>query len=270
MPTRFETNVEAVIGGANLIGQFGPNLVGKLARDVVRGILTETFIVGMRVANSDDGFPEEFQSHLLNIVKTMPINVIVDYDSLFVSVDFGYLGDETDLRKAYHQGARLQGGGQLWGPYTGQPLASEDDERRHIFWEAVRREDSSVEMPGRSGKVKIPAGAWERTKEQYIRIWGNKAPQWLLIQYGQEEWPPYVIEYDLINKFYADMVSDLTALLAVELQYTVELSNLYRTAGVSTGFTSKGQPRLLGKTTIINGKAYKPGRFIPKNPKNIG
>lgn len=265
---RLEVNIDAVEAGADAIGRISLGRIQGIAQKIARELLLEVMAEAALAADYDDGFPMEYTNHLMDATRRLPITVIADQYEIFVAVDFEELGDQDDLERAYHQGAKLADGSTLWGPYTGQALRNDSSVSRHVYWEAVRRGDDEVtiESDGRVKTLKIRPGAWEETKDQYLRIWGSKAPEWLLIQFGQEEWPPYVGQYDIIGEFAYRLRNDMTALLEIEVDYEVATANLYQSQGVSVGFTKRGQPRLsAGQSLTIGGKTYKPGQFVPKS-----
>lgn len=264
MPTEFFVNTDAILAGSSRIGHITTNMLSGQVKSLAREALISVFEAACEIANSDDGFPEEFQSHLLNAVKNLDINIITVPGEVFVSVDFDELGNRQDLERAFHQGAQLEGGGRLWGPYEGQALKNDDAEERHIFWEAIRFGRPRAQVHGKNIKVNSNY-TWEDTIQQYINIWGEKAPEWLFIQFGQEEWEPYVPQWDIIADFYSTFNVLLETSLTALVEHEVAIANSYQSLGVETGFTSKGQPRLLSSSVMVRGKSYRAGQFIPKN-----
>lgn len=263
----FHVNIDAVVESLDYIDASLSRISSLIESEMyglVKSVIYDEFSLGCRIANSDDGFPPEFQEHLLNNVENIIPTVIPDgYGGIFVSIDFEqWLGGQDDLTKAFHQGALLEDGTKLWGPYTGQPLKQEDTGIRHEFWEAVRRGDRSVQIEDKN--VHFEA-SWDDTIEQYLNIWGEKSPQWLFIQFGQEEWAPYVVQYDLINNIQEAVNAAATEYLTTMVESTIRIANTYKTAGLDVGYSgSSAQPRVISGTFEVNGKVYRPGRFVPK------
>jgi hypothetical protein len=200
----------------------------------------------------------------METVRQIIPTVAMDGGQLYVNLDLEeWLGGEEDLTKAFHQGAQLEGGGKLWGPYTGQALKNDDAEERHIFWEALRYGATSVNIKGKN--VHMRDSTWEETMEQYLDIWGDKAPQWLFIQFGQEEWDPYVPQVDIYNNIKQSIRGFAEGYLADLLEAEVDIANRYRATGLDVGFSGdKGPARVLAGTYTANGKTYRPGRFAPR------
>lgn len=265
--TGFHVNVDAVIAASERIASTFERLSSMIETQmysIVKDIIITEFQSAMEIANSDDGFPERFQQHLMETVREINPAVFMDAGQLYVSFDLEeHLGGLEDLQRAFHQGAQLAEGGRLWGPYTGQALKNDDPEERHQFWEAVRYGRSSVDIKGKS--VHIRDSSWEETMEQYLNIWGSKAPQWLFIQFGQEEWEPYVPEVDIYGNIKSAIRNFAGNYLASLLEAEVEIANRYRATGLDVGFTGqKGPARVLSGTYTFNGKTYRPGRFAPR------
>ena len=185
-------------------------LMEKLPRNIIYDIAAEIENIGREELinsfveaidrQSEDAFPDEFRAHVLNVVEQAQFESNISGTSFEVFFDFNQLGDRNDLERAFHQGAFLADGTQLDGPYTGQELKNPTGER-HIYWEALHRGDTSAPNPKRPCRVPIKPGAWEETKRKYIEIWGNKAPQWLYLQFGQTHWEPKILSYTIIETF---------------------------------------------------------------------
>lgn len=258
----FHVNIDAVLAGADRISSTFERLSSMIEvemRVIVKQIIVDEFESAVNLANSDDGFPERYQQHLMETVKQIIPTVIMNGGELFVGVDLEeWLGGEEDLKKAFHQGAQLAEGGRLWGDYTGQALKNDDAEERHTFWEALRYGRDSVVIKGKN--VHLRDSTWEETMEQYLKIWGEKAPQWLFIQFGQEEWEPTVPEIDIFNNIKRSVRGFAATFLAEILSQEAAIINTYKTTGLDVGFTGQKAPRVISGTA---GK-YRPGRFAPR------
>lgn len=272
MATEFEVNIDAILASADYLGTMGSRvgtIEGEL-KNIARIALIDTFEQAVVEADSYDGFPREFQDHMMSVVRRFTdYYVIYDGYSVFVSVDFDELGTQSELRRAFHQGARLADKSILWGPYEGQTLASGNSQQSHDFWEAVRygnsewyNEKTKKTVP-MSKLVKYP---WDEVVNKYVEIWGDKAPEWLFIQYGQEEWEPIIPQFDIIAEFEANFFGLCEELLVAFVRSEIQQAEAYESLNATIGFTVKGQPRL--KTGYIvnpgTGKTIRPGQFAPK------
>lgn len=266
--TEFYVNIDAVIAASERIGstftRLG-NMIESHMYGVVKDIIYQEFEAAAEIADSDDGFPDRYKQHMLEAVReNIYPTVLMNGDELFISFDIEEsLGGLDDLQRAFHQGAQLAGGGKLWGEYTGQALKNDDPAERHVFWEALRYGADKVDIKGKS--VHIRDSSWEETLEQYLRIWGEKAPQWILIQFGQEEWEPTVPQVDIFNNIKRAIRDYSSFYLASVLEAEVAVANAYRATGLEVGFSGDKTPaRVISGTTTINGKTYRPGRFAPR------
>lgn len=262
----FFVNVDAVIAGAQQIGltfSRASSIIESEMFGFVKQLIYDEFELAGRIANSEDGFPEEFQEHLLNNVSKIIPSIFMDMHGLFISFDLEeWLGGYDDLTKAFHQGAQLEGGGQLFGPYTGQALKQDDAEIRHVFWEAIRYGKAKADIGGKHVPV---TGTWDDTIQHYLDIWGEKSPQWLFIQFGQEEWQPYIPQIDVLDNIENVIQAAAASYLAGVLASSVAIANTYKTVGLEVGYTGqKSAPRVISGTVEVNGKIYRPGRFVPR------
>lgn len=111
------------------------------------------------------GFPEPYIRHIVEVSRYTPPSVIVSGDTLTVFFDFYELGTASDLPKAYHRHAKLKDGTTLDGPYSGQPLKYPKRMRLNV-WETN-------------------TGLWEESWEEKVDIWGDRAPEWIFLAFGQ-------------------------------------------------------------------------------------
>lgn len=271
MATEFEVNIDAILASSRYIGSIGSRIgsIESELKKIAKLALIDVFEEAVVDADSYDGFPPEFQDHTLNVVNNFNgYYIIYDGISVFVSVDFDALGTQAELRRAFHQGARLADGGNLWGPYEGQALASTDPEAAHTFWEAVRFNQKTAYNPttGKrmpTSKVKYQ---WDEIVNKYVEIWGDKCPEWLFIQYGQEEWEPIVPQFDIIGEFESRFFSLAEQILVSFVETEIAIAEAYESVGIDVGFTIKGQPRLKSGSLVnpASGKTIRPGQFAPK------
>lgn len=176
-----------------------------IIRSAAEDVLLANMSIALRDANVDGGFPPEFQQHVMDVLSENIYDVIRISASrwdIVVTLNLDPLGTSEDLIEGYHQGARLSSGGQLWEPYTGQSLKTPDPNRRYAAWIAVRYGLGAIETDsGHLVHFEFPEGAWEDTIQQRISIWGDKAPEYLYVLYGQEEWEPHVPPQPVIENF---------------------------------------------------------------------
>lgn len=270
MPTEFQVNIDAILESSRYIGTIGSRLgtIEDEMRKITKLALIDVFEDAVRYANSDDGFPPEFQDHVMSVIRNFEdFYIITDSYGCFISVDFEALGTEQDLQRAYHQGALLEDGTRLWGPYTGQTLKQGDAELRHIFWEAFQEGRKTAEIGGKRVPTDRGGHDWEETKEQYINIWGaDKCPEWLFIQHGQEQWNPTIPSYDIIGEFELRLYSFAEQLLVTFVEAEIRIAEAYESVGSTVGFTKKGQPRLISGSFVnpATGRTIRPGQFAPR------
>lgn len=245
----FFVNIDSIIKGADrlasIITREGPKISFGL-KLIARRLMIEVMEEAVIVANQYDGFPEPFQNHVLRTLKKVPISTDITGLDISLKFDIDSLGNGADLRRAYHQGARLKDGSKLDGPYEDQPLANENAGDRHIFWEALRRGDAKSPNPKGPGMVPIPRDAsWEATMKKYIEIWGEKAPEWIFIQNGQYRWNPRVQQYDIIGEMAVRFNQAAQQYLLDVVSDELRIINSYESKGIKVGFTSKGDVRNL-------------------------
>ena len=269
MRVHFYVNVDAVVGAAEYVAGSAIKAAAQIenmAFELTKEILHDEFEYAGRLANSDGGFPQQYQDHLLGVVDGIIPHVRFNGSEILVSIDLEEeLGGYDDLTRAYHRHAKLAGGEELIEPYEGQALKQEDAGIRHIYWQALQSGADKVSVPGRSGSVPIK-GNWEETIREYVEIWGDKAPEWLFIQFGQEEWDPTIMQVDVAFNIENALQSIMGVTLENYFARLVTIANTYKSTGLEVGYTGdKSPPRVLsGNFTAPNGKTYRPGQFVPK------
>lgn len=175
--------------------------VSDLIAEAGRNILLELFESAMN-EETQDAFPEKFREHIREVINANDFKSTYTTTGIKVSFDFNDLGTTKDLQRAFHQGAQLADGSKLDGPYEGQTLKNPDARERHIYWQAVRERKEKAQNPKDPSKsIRVDPGAWDETIEKYISIWGDKAPQWLYLNFGQSQWDPKIGKHDLVERF---------------------------------------------------------------------
>lgn len=140
-----------------------------------------------------------------------------------VTLDFDELGTWDDLTEGYHYGAKLEGGGQVDLPWEGGQSDAglkNDAEGRYYAWLKV--------FAGETWHGLDYSGSWSETINARLDIWGDKAPQWLLLQYGQEEWEPTIAPYPIVENITTQVQSLFTFLLEREVREIVGRINRKR------------------------------------------
>ncbi len=136
---------------------------------------------------SGDAFPGAYTLHLLaKLGTTEASSKQISPYTFTVAYDFGELGLKEDLEAGYHYGASLAGGGQVDLPWHGSEGSLKNDiEVRYEFWQALRYHLTYRGRP-------LPPDLWGDTISARLAVWSalDVAPQWLLLQYGQQEWEP--------------------------------------------------------------------------------
>jgi len=196
---------------AQAVSEAGPIITSVLRYNVpliVKMVLEEACLA------AEPNFPRIYTEHVLSLAGTVPATVEFMGSDVVVNVDLDYLGTSTDLERAYHRHAllaslrELNGKGshhsssmsqyRLEDPYTGQELYNEEVEKRQEFWETLVEGGTYVSRGPKGRGVEInTAGMYDQTLIDRVVIWGNKAPEWLILEYGSHESSPYVAPQDV-------------------------------------------------------------------------
>lgn len=151
----------------------------------------------------NDAFPLAYIEPMLEaankIVITSPGEVFIDFDEL---------GTYDELEEGFHYGAKIEGGGQVDLPYGGEPLKN-DTEQRYAAWQRVFHGDTWHGLDY--------SGSWSETIAARLSAWGDKAPQWLLLQYGQEEFEPTIQPYPIVEEISTDLATIFEGLMRTEI-----------------------------------------------------
>lgn len=248
----FEVDISQINTALDQMDQIPSQLpeIATRIKNAGHSILQEEFEYAME-AQSLSAFPEEFRNHIREVVSSAYFDVQVTSTSIAITFDFNQLGTVQELKQAFHQGARTADGDVVDGPYNGEELNEEDASKRHLFWEAMARGEAKAPHPNDPTKsIRIEADAWQKTKEKYISIWGDKAPQWLYLQFGQRKWQPSITPGSIIEGFTAKFNEIGNEIFNNELARKVETSQtpygIRLTAG-STELGPSGQPRRAGQ-----------------------
>jgi hypothetical protein len=260
--------------GEDIMQRFQEGMIDA-SHQVIRRIFEQAW-AGL----SEDQFPAMYRNHLLEAMNSQPVVVGARFsDGAGVEVRIEELGSEEELERAYHRHAQLAEGGTVEGPYEGEELKN-DTQERHDFWEAlVHGKDYEGINPKTGKRYKIPArklaGKWQQTLSEYMQIWGAKAPYWRFLEYGTG-WTPNIppfaiteqIQYEITevgnelwNAEWATALNNMQRAGLYESRYSY--SNLYSKVNVSAD--PKGNYHTPSGGLTIGGKKYRRGQFLPKN-----
>jgi len=168
----------------------------------------ENITVGLyynAIAQAGNGFPAIYASHLLRGIQSLRPEVIsTDTEIIVRNLDIQGLGDGGDLQEGYHYHAILAlddpknfavtNVSLMELPFTGQALYNTDREVRYDFWKAVvDGTDYTVTFGG--GKAPThertfsTVGLYEETLLARVNWWGNRYPEWMILEYGTSYYP---------------------------------------------------------------------------------
>lgn len=193
------------------------------------------------------GFPAVYTQQLLGTLSTIPLFIDVTSTILDISFDPDLLGTYEEFSEGFHYHASLQGGGKVELPYGGEALKN-TPEQRYQFWLSVA---TGTHIPGMP-KVE---GSLAETYAARVSYWESigKAPQWLLLNYGQGEYYPYVRPYPIVETITATIGEIFYQTLNIELDRN--LRENFKESYVPEYGTFKSRPN----TEYIRGAG---GRFI--------
>jgi hypothetical protein len=255
----FSSDISQIEAALDRMDDIPNHVLSEIADEITymgQALLRDLFEDAM-ARQSETALPEEFREHIRYVVNHAEFNPTATGTGVEVDFDFNQLGTVQELKRAFHQGARTADGDIIDGPYEGEELENSAADR-HLYWEAMA--EGRDKAPTREGKsMRIQKGAWERTKQKYIEIWGDKAPQWLYLQFGQDKWKPKIQKSSIIEDFTeiytrkANIIFNET--LAAEVAYAQE---------TGTVLTDHGR-RLVEATGELgpSGKPRQVGQFYP-------
>lgn len=253
----FFVDDSAIQEALGIIGNSLPEVMDNVATrtsSIAKGVLTDIFIETMDRL-SYDAFAPEFRDAIIRNVEALPVEVSATATGGSAFIDFTVLGDRADLERAFHRNAVLRGGHRLTEPYNGQELAVEDADIRHLFFEAMLRGEP---FQAYDGNIIQTAGLWDKTKQEYLEIWGDKSPQWLYLQYGQSQFEPKIPPGNILESFQEQMGELVTSVFQEEVEAAVAFANTAQ-SGI-TGVAGRYQSPAGGIT--IRGQFYPGGQFV--------
>lgn len=237
--------------------------VSKTTAEYARIILADVFVAAMDRLSYDQ-FAPEFRDKLLENLARIPIAATATPQFAAVELDLGFLGGKDDLEKAFHRHALLTDHRHIGPlePYVGQDMVVKDADDRHRYFESILYGD--VVFQAKDGRnIPIPPGLWEKTKQEYLAIWGEKSPQWLYLEYGQTLYEPQIPPANIVQTFRDEFAAVSTLVFENEMDRALAVA-APEERGIKKGST--GLPFApAGTTTYIGGKPYRPGTFTPRS-----
>lgn len=198
--------LEKALGDSSKYLEKAFNNIGGEFAEIAENLLIEILIQAAAQAGPD-AFPLAYIEPMLEAAK----EVVTVYPG-GIALDFEALGNAQELSEGFHYGAKAAGGGQIDLPYRGEALKN-DTESRYDAWQRV--------FHGESWHGIDYSGAWSETIAARLAVWGNKAPQWLLLQYGQEEFEPTIAPFPIVEDVTAELYGVFQSMLQSEVEQIV-------------------------------------------------
>lgn len=173
-------------------------------------VIQEILIRAAAQAGSD-AFPVSYIEPMLEAAAN---TVIIAPNE--VAIDLEQMGTYDDLQEGFHYGAKIEGGDRVGLPYEGEPLKN-DTQSRYEAWQKV--------FHGETWHGIDYSGSWSETIAARLEAWGDKAPQWLLLQYGQEEFEPTIQPYPLVEEITAELTVIFEGTLRTEVNAIADSFN---------------------------------------------
>lgn len=217
-------NIEPILAMVNTFER-GLDQAIRLAKQrieiAIRRDVFDTFVRNI-CASAGPGWPEVYTDHLVAVLQHNFRNMEVETSlskNLVIVWSFESLGDYNDFEKGAHFQALLRSGGEdnhpagssasghhginphparVRLPYTGQRLMNKDSQVRQEFWEQVVVDRNfGYELNMRKGKGNwtiaehmerfgYEVATFDEVAMERTLAWGNKAPQWLLLENGSD------------------------------------------------------------------------------------
>lgn len=177
----------------------------------IRGELRGIIRGGLELAFDESGLHPIYQAHLRQGMRQVDPEVYATPDGIVAQYyDIESLGDYGDLEEGFHYHAILEitdssqfsvsSPRRVELPYGGEDLYN-DYNTRYDFWQALVHGDAyEVTLGGginpKTGKrtpshtkTVSTAGMYEQTLSARVAWWGDRYPEWLLLEYGQDSIP---------------------------------------------------------------------------------
>lgn len=168
------------------------------ADDIIQNILIKA-----AAQAGSDAFPLAYIEPMLEAAGKMSIQRPTEF-----LLEFEEMGTADDLAEGFHYGAKIEGGGQVDLPYGGEPLKN-DTQQRYEAWQRIYRGDTWHGLDY--------SNSWSETIQARLQVWDDKAPQWLLLQYGQTEFEPTILPYPIVEEVTFDLTQIFNSMLTLEI-----------------------------------------------------
>ena len=175
--------------------------------EMIRGSLVNQF--DNAIKNAGEGIFEPYRDQILKAVNEIPIVFESGGDYEWsIEIDFTEMGTYEEFTMGFHSEALLyerpkrgknKRDGRVHLPYKGQRLYS-DEETRTRFWESMFL---GVPFITRADNEIPTEGLLDETIAERVRVWGeiNKAPEWLILEYGTMKSIPAVTPQSPAHNF---------------------------------------------------------------------
>lgn len=164
----------------------------SLARDIITTVFIEA------CSTAGEGFPTIYQTHVLETLDNIPIDVSADANGIFLNFSLDALGSYADFEEGFHYHAEIAGESSdpedkelVDLPYQGEPLKNEIG-KRYALWLKILHAGGTMLDNTYAARVAY----WEST---------GKAPEWLLLQYGESRYEPTVSAFPLYERIQTEI-----------------------------------------------------------------
>ena len=163
------------------------------------------------MASAGEGFPPIYQQHTLQTLAYLPIFIDVTGYGVDTFLDLEELGDYEAFEQGFHYHAQITGGGNVDLPYGGEDLKNSTEER-YQYWLALLYGSDIPGYPPVQGKL-------AETYAARVSYWEaiGKAPEWLMLQYGEATSEPTVRPYPIIETLESSVYQRIANLMELAL-----------------------------------------------------
>lgn len=233
-------------------------------------VLSEVFYGIMR----DADFPEIYIEHVMLCLPRVKPMILTTSTDIIANINLDVLGTWDDLALGYHRGAIMESikgqtaaGSHHSGhisdfkitlPYAGQALLN-GLEKREAFWRAVFTGEGYEAGSGTSRVTIDTEGMYEETLKDRVRVWGNKAPEWLILQWGStKDGTPPVVKPQLLKETLNAAFQDTCSIAFAEnTEYAMETlpaaagPGQYTRNGATLNLINNSAQNIYGRFTTI-------------------
>jgi hypothetical protein len=241
MPFRLQVDTSEV---DRMTGSFPQYLNAEMTRlrgaasVIAKEALMDSF---MEAATGQEGFYPQYIEHVLTVLSMTPIRIGISPSGFILEFTWNLLGNREELQRGFHQGAKLRSGGHhpVGVPWMGSENNLKNPQyTRYKAWLAIATgEPWETQKTNKKGVTKSYTWpgedvnldeALEETINARVSIWGNRAPEWHLLDEGTTWYPP-VTPTAFTEDSYLEVAKRLTPLFHDAVNYAQ-----YRAAEVAT------------------------------------